>query len=271
VRKTATSPRIAYDVIGNGGPRVLLVMGLGMRGKAWKPQLDDLGRDHSLAFFDHRGVGESEKPSLRRLSMDALADDVFRVLDELEWDRVHVVGVSMGGMVAQEVVLRSPSRFRSLSLFATHPGGPFGWIPTVRGLGHALAAVFSPRARRDERFARLLYTDEFLFALEPQRRRRYVEPSGNLTTDFGVLLAHAGAVRRFDSRQRLHALGLPTLIGRPAKDLLVPPSGSDALASLITGARLVRFDDAGHSITSQCVAAVNEALRTHIGEAEQRE
>jgi len=54
VRKTATSPRIAYDVIGNGGPRVLLVMGLGMRGKAWKPQLDDLGRDHSLAFFDHR-------------------------------------------------------------------------------------------------------------------------------------------------------------------------------------------------------------------------
>ena len=108
-------------------------MGFGMPGAVWGPQVDELQSDHRCCHYDHLGVGESDRgPFLR--TIPAMADDAVRILDDLSWDRAHVVGVSMGGMIAQELALRSSDRCQSLTLVATHGGAPVASFPTLRGM-----------------------------------------------------------------------------------------------------------------------------------------
>src|SRR5688572_9746921 len=96
--KTHGAPAIHFETHGTVGPKVLLIMGLGMRGALWRPQIDELSRDHQLATYDHRGIGESGLPD-RAFTMREMAFDALRVAGALGWERFHVAGVSMGGMV----------------------------------------------------------------------------------------------------------------------------------------------------------------------------
>ena len=163
---TPTAPRIAYTIHGTSGPPVLLVMGLGMRGVVWRPQVEVLERDHRLLTFDNRGIGESDDaPGPWRIP--DMAEDALRVLDAARFSSAHVVGVSMGGMIAQELALRAPRRVRSLTLIVTPPpgaGGPWGpeapsGSPAQRGTQRGWApgrsassgAGTSPRTARTRR------------------------------------------------------------------------------------------------------------------------
>ena len=129
MRRTATRPRIAYDVHGDSGSNVLMIMGLGMRGDVWAPQITALQQAHRVATFDHRGLGGSESSDTPLWTMKDMARDAARVMDDLGWERAHLVGVSMGGMVAQEVVARRPDLVSRLVLCGTSPA--FGWIQDV--------------------------------------------------------------------------------------------------------------------------------------------
>ena len=104
------------------GPPVLLVMGLGLSGGAWWRTVDALGRDFRVITFDNRGVGRS-RGLAPACTTEALADDAVAVLDALEIEHATVYGLSLGGMVAQQIALRHPRRVHSLVLGATTPGG----------------------------------------------------------------------------------------------------------------------------------------------------
>lgn len=266
MERTADRPRIAYDRVGSAGPRVLLIMGFGMRGDVWQPQLEDLGRDHRLAYFDNRGVGESE-PGGRTCTIRDMAEDARRVMDAIGWDRAHVVGVSMGGMVAQELALAHPERVQSLALIATHPGGPLHWFPTLEGVRCFLRAQSRDPERRLEALQDLLHPREFTEQHAPgelaERMRRVGRRAPGRT-----LLAQLSAVLRHDTRARLGEIRSPTLVVRPGKDILVRPHQSDLLVARIPGARMLRLDDAGHGAIFQCRHRINAALREHFAAAE---
>src|SRR5213080_5515528 len=111
-----------YERSGSGEP-LLLIMGMSGTHLTWgEPFLDALRRDFEIAVYDHRGMGRSARTE-PPFSIVDLAEDAVALLDELGWDSAHVIGISMGGMVAQELALRHPERIRTLTLGGTYCGG----------------------------------------------------------------------------------------------------------------------------------------------------
>ncbi len=278
----AGSPEIRWFSAGSRGPAVLLVMGLGMRGEMWRPQIEGLRGAHRLAWFDHRGVGESGPTPSRRLRMHDMARDALRVADALAadarasgaepdaWERFHLVGVSMGGMVAQEVALRAPARVRSLTLIATFGGGPLhGRLPTAEGLRAFVAANLAREpGARVRALQALLYPPEYLASADRAAlgARMRAQLSGRVPPR--TLLGQLHAVFRHDALERLPALTLPALVVRPGRDVLVRPAHSDALLARLPHARQLVLPDAGHGVIFQRAPELNAAIAALIADVE---
>ncbi|MAQ16297.1 MAG: hypothetical protein CMN30_16090 [Sandaracinus sp.] len=267
---TATSPRIRYWQAGTGGPRVLLIMGFGMQGEIWRPQVDDLSRDHQVAFFDNRGIGESETDK-RLWTMADMARDAVRVAEQLGWDDFHLAGVSMGGMVAQELACNHPERVKSLTLIATHEGGAnLQWLPSVRALNVFLRANSGPREQRLDALRELLYPSAFLASVDPEAMQQRMSAQLGKPAPKSTILGQLHAILRHSTGPRLAAFRAPTLIIKPGQDILIPPRNSDRLRRRLAHARLLEIEDAGHGAVFQSAPAINRALREHIGAAEPR-
>jgi 3-oxoadipate enol-lactonase len=258
---------IAYDVEGDRGPCVLLIMGYGMRGVTWRTQIEELSKRYRVAYFDNRGVGESVAIAPREWTMRDMAKDSLAVLDALGWERAHVIGVSMGGMIAMELALEHPRRCASLSLIVTHAGGPLAWLPTPAGLA-VLARTQLARSleRRHRIHMELHYPAHFIATVDPGEMARRIAEAGDPTPD--TARKHLRAIQTFRARSRLGALRLPTLVVQAALDRLVLPRHSDDLVRLIPGAELARFDDAGHGVIFQRGVDVSERLHRHLAKVE---
>ena len=268
-RTTSTTPRLRYWTAGQGRAPVLLIMGFGMQGRVWRPQIQDLGRDHRLAFYDHRGVGESERGAAARWTMADMAADALRVLDALGWESAHVVGVSMGGMIAQHLALRAEPRVRSLTLIATHEGGLLEALPTPRGM-KLFVDSFLARGRGEKVAAlrELLYPPEFLATVDETALAERMRDQVGRPAPRPVLLAQLEAVWRHRAGPRLVGLEVPALIVKPARDLLVRPTCSDSLHARMPHARLLELPDAGHGATFQSARTLNAAIRRLVSDAE---
>lgn len=238
-------------------------MGFGMPGAVWGPQVDGLQQDHRCCHYDHLGVGDSDRGPLLR-TIAAMAEDAVRILDDLSWDRAHVVGVSMGGMIAQELALRAADRCHSLTLIATHGGAPVASLPTLRGMRLFLQGLFGGAKARLRSLPRLLYPDEFLESMERDALRSHLEVRLGRPPPLRTMIGQLYAVWRHSTESRLSRIELPTLLVRPGKDILIRPAQTDRLARLIPNARVLRFEQAGHGVTFQMAAELNQALREHF-------
>lgn len=260
--------RIWYELNGEQGSPVLLLMGFGMSCEAWAPQVATLEKSHQVIRMDNRGVARSAAVH-QPYKLQDMATDAVALLDKLCHRDVHVVGVSMGGMIAQELALRYPERVRSLTLIATHAGGP-KYLPKAKAIALFIKANTSRGSARIDALAKLLYPAAV--------RREFM----NTTDDSGIshelsnpiakqtLRFQLAAVAQHGTRRRLKQLrGKPTLIVKPTEDILVPPAGSDELHLRIPGSRLISFSDAGHGITEQCAQELNAHLLGHFAYADE--
>lgn len=257
---TDASPRIAWESHGTSGPRVLMIMGMGMRGRVWRPQVEELRRDHQLITFDNRGVGESEEAT-GAWGMKDMARDALAVLDAAGWDRAHVVGVSMGGMIAQELALMAPERLRSLTLIATHAGGPTSRIPPLRGVRGFLQVNLLPPEERFHALAYLLYPADYLRVADRDAIAGRMEEQLGSRPSTSVRIGQLRAVMTHDTRSRLPGLRVPAMTMRSGRDALVSPREQRRLASLLPGDDDVFYDLAGHGLIFQCARAINGRLR----------
>lgn len=266
---TVNGQRLWFELHGAQGTPVVLVMGFGISGRAWAPQVEGLHPHHRTLIFDNRGVGESE-PSRAPYGFADLADDVVALLDHHGFERAHVVGVSMGGMVTQHLALRHPERLRSIALIATLPGGSLRHtLPGARAVGLFLRANTLRGERRFAALRQLLYTRSYLEHTVPER--------GFSDANLEVFSAPAAAstrlhqlraVLRHDLTRELGRVRVPTLIIKPEDDILVHPDNSERLHRLIPGSRILRLADAGHGATHQRAREINQALLAHFAEAE---
>lgn len=265
---TAGQPPIHYWQLGDRGPKVLMLMGFGMRGTLWGPQIEGLKDGHQLAWLDNRGIGKSGPCPTRTWTMADMARDSLDVADALGWERFHLVGVSMGGMVSQEVALHSPERILSLSLLATHEGGnPLRWVPRAKGLRCFLEAQTNQGSERVKALRKLLYPDAYAARCDMQALEARMEAQVGKPAARETLLGQLSAVVRHRTGSRLHRLRMPTLIVKPTLDILIPPSNSDRLRRRIPHATFLEIKDAGHGAIFQSASTINEALRVHFQNA----
>lgn len=268
--KTAQIGRVAlaHDVCGVDGAPVLLVIGLGAPGSAWVHQIPELSRHHRVAWYDHRGTGHTRAPAWPYTTRH-LADDAVGLLDHLGWERAHIVGVSLGGMVAQEVGLNHRGRCLSLSLIATRASRG---LPAPEGIVHFLRANLAPAGHKLKHLKRLLFPPAYLATADHDRLDRILTADFDQPIPPAHRVAQIQAAMRHDTRRRLHRLaGLPTLIVKPGRDLLIRPEESDYLHDLIPGSTLYTIEDSGHGIIRQCPGRLNRALLEHFAWADRME
>lgn len=266
---TPTAPALFFEQHGTEGPPVLFCMGLGMRGRIWQPQIEGLQADHRLVTYDNPGIGRSEDHA-RPYSMTVLAQDALRVADAAGLDEFHLVGVSMGGMVAQHVALAAPGRLRSLSLIATQPGGAFAWFPPLHGVPLFMRANFTRDPKtRIAALQRLLYPDHFAMSGDQEALSRRMAEQVGVPNPIQTQRRQLRAVLGHRAGPKLAAVTVPTLVLKPEDDALVRPTHSDALARYLPNARLERLPGAGHGAIFQSAELVNRLVREHIAEQEQ--
>jgi pimeloyl-ACP methyl ester carboxylesterase len=264
-KATLPDAEVFYDTAGDDGTPVLLIMGFGVPGRMWKYQIPALSARHRVAWFDNAGAGETRSKKSTPYTMRTMASHVAGLLDALRWDEAHIVGVSMGGMVAQELALRHTDRVRSLSLLVTHAGGVRSMLPHPKALSLFARSFLGPKGDRARAIERMVFPPEYLATLDRDRIQRALQNDVAEAATLRDRLGQIAAVMTHNAARRLPSLrDVPTLVVKAGKDVLLRPSESDRLHRLIPGSRLVEIPDAGHAVLMQCADRLNDELLAHF-------
>jgi pimeloyl-ACP methyl ester carboxylesterase len=214
---------------------VLLIQGLGYARWGWEPVTDLLARSFDVLLYDNRGIGESDAPP-GPYTVEQLAADAVQVLDEAGVERAHVVGTSLGGMVAQELALSSPERVDRLVLVCTTPGGPESFpMPeqTVKLMtGGATLRQFVENALAPDH--------------DPELVERILRHREATAQPLEAWTAQAAAGATFDALDRIQGIEAATLVLHGTDDAVVDSRNSALLALRIPDARVELFPGGGH-------------------------
>jgi pimeloyl-ACP methyl ester carboxylesterase len=247
------------------GEAVLMIMGLGGSSRMWWRLEPHLADRWWLLLIDNRGTGDSD-PVSGPLSMSGMAADAVAVLDAAGVEKAHVVGASLGGMVAQHLALEHRDRVASLVLACTTAGGRSGAPPwrlltasalrpllgPGRTFGLVAPALYAARTRRER----------------PDRVREDLAVRIADATPPATVYAQLAAAVRHDTRSRLRELaGLEVTVVHGSEDALVPVERGRELAAGIPGAHLVELPETGHLLATDAEPEVGSALRDHLQRA----
>ncbi len=237
---TNRGARLYWEEHGSG-PSVLLIMGLSFTSEMWFRVVPHLANSYRTIIFDNRGIGKSDVPR-GPYTIRTLANDAEAVLDAAGVTAAHVVGASMGGMVAQELALRSPGRVRSLMLGCTSYSGLFGKWPNFRKGPNQLSWFRASRQEREWAMRQMLYAAD--------TPHEWIEEDIGIRcqcnwTYKGVLSQLAG-ILLWSSYSRLPSIKVPTLVVHGEEDHVLPPQNGRIVASRIPSARFVLVPNAGH-------------------------
>jgi 3-oxoadipate enol-lactonase len=253
---------LSFEVRGDSGETVMLVPGLGLPGSAWGSVVDLLlGSGYRVLVVDPRGSGASDKPDAP-YTAEVVADDLRAVLKAAHVESAHVVGLSMGGMIAQDFVLRFPEMVRSLVFLSTF-AAPDAWFTRLfrarRDLIEQIGIsehfrvyvmfIFSPIAFRT--------IPDTIARVEQALRERPPDEKAYLR-QIDYCLAH-------DSTSQLGAISVPTRVISGTHDFLIPAVLGKELASLIPGAEYVELEAASHAlwleVPDRLVELIDELIR----------
>ncbi len=250
-----------YERSGSGPP-LLLIMGMSGTMHHWgEPLLEDLCRDFEVIVYDHRDAGDSTKTG-KPFTIADLAGDAAGLLQALEIDSAYVMGISMGGMIAQELVLAHPELVRALVLGCTYCGGE-GSMLTSKGVMSRIAEGMTSGDRErairtswevnvSERFA----ANEDIYATFLKTGLRYGLPVPVIMEQMRAIVGH-------DTSERLSEIHTPTLVIHGTADQMLPAQNGHMIAERIPGACLEIFDGVGHLFFWEEPQRSAELVREH--------
>ncbi|WP_220040468.1 alpha/beta fold hydrolase [Nonomuraea aridisoli] len=260
-RVTANGIDIAYESFGSpDGRPLLLIMGLGAQLIQWDEELCRLlvEQGHHVVRFDNRDAGLSThlhdagvpaRGEPAPYLLDDMADDAAGLMDALGWSAAHVVGASMGGMIAQTLAIRHPERVLSLTSIMSTPG-PGVAPPTEAAMG---ALLSRPPSDRDGVMDQAVVTWSVIGSPGYELDRELIRARAGLAYD--RCFDPAGTARQLaainasgDRTEALAAVRVPALVLHGEEDPLIPVAGGRATAAAVPGSRLVTYPGMGHDL-----------------------
>jgi len=258
-----------YEEHGSGDP-LLLIMGLATDSTGWLLQIPALSERYRTIVFDNRGVGRTSKPA-GPYTIAQMADDTAGLMDAIGLDSAHVLGISMGGMIAQELVLRHPERVRALVLACTYPEPDEAVRGNQTGLSERLGVKTDESGKPTidvssidpmmlfQTLLPLVFNPQFLATELPKLMQIF---AGALQYGFSMeaIMAQVEASMAHHTTERLSAIRSPTLVITGDADRLIPPKSSDVLAAGIPNAKLVKMAGGSHAFNFETPDTFNREV-----------
>ena len=246
-----------YEVHGAGQP-LLLIMGLGSDSSSWMLQTMEFSKSCQVIVFDNRGVGRTDAPDIP-YSAKMMADDTAGLMEAIGIEVAHVLGMSLGGFIAQELAINHPKRVKSLVLATAAASMP----PRTKQVESTWAAAAKEGISRKTLLnlqAPFLFTEnlfqmpDFLnMFIEGMAANPYPPPPHGFARQVEACVEH-------DTRGRLDRIAAPTLVLVGREDLLLPVKVSEELASGIRNAKLVVLEGGGHGFNGEIADKFNKAV-----------
>jgi pimeloyl-ACP methyl ester carboxylesterase len=255
---------ICCELGGEGYPLVLII-GFAADISWWDPELlDDLRKSYRVLAFDNRGAGRTSTPDEGVFTLEMFADDTASLMDAFGIERGNVLGLSMGGMIAQELALKYPHKVEKLVLCATHCGGG-EHIPTSEEVIKIIADRSGGIDGIFQRILQLMWPSDYLEA-NPEFVRRFRERFMVAPITGENAMRQFMAILNFSTCDRLPEIKAPTLVAAGNKDILIPPENSRIIAERIPGAKLIEYEGAGHGFIWQRRSEFEKDLLEFLGQ-----
>ena len=246
-----------YEERGTGYP-VLLLQGLGYPSGMWFLQIQALAAHFRTIVSDNRGVGKSDRPD-EEYTVSLMASDAAELLHSLGIPKAHVVGVSLGGYISQELALNHPDLVDRLVLMATSCGGP-RYFELTKTLWEEIAKLAGLPPEQIIRQGMSFATTEEFFRAHPELIDRSVAVRMENLQPLYAFTRQSAAAMSYDSRERIQRIHQPTLVLAGAQDRVMPLVLTEDLARRIPGSRLKIFPNAAHLLFLEKADSVNQAI-----------
>jgi pimeloyl-ACP methyl ester carboxylesterase len=251
---------ISYDTFGAGEP-LLLIMGFGAPGIAWMPVLPMLS-GFKCIYFDNRGTGNSEKPA-GPYTIPDMADDDANLLDAIGIESALIYGISMGGMIAQELALRHPEKVRKLVLGCTTTGGANA-IPPAEQTIAALVSAFKLMSTDPEAAIDILlpvvHPPDFVAAHPEVKQMALMGASMMPPTPPEVIERTLEGITQFDTYERLPQVKCPVMVVHGERDILIKPANADLLKRRLPQAEVLMIPNAGHNFFAENSMGIHQRI-----------
>lgn len=246
-----------YEVHGSGYP-LILIRGLGSNADHWYCQVPAFSSQYSVVVFDNRGIGRSDILD-SPITISMMADDTVGLMNVLGISKAHILGISMGGMIVQQIALHYPQRVNGLIMACTHCGGGHAVQPTPDVVKDFAEFLFTGTQEAARKALRCLFNDKTI-QQHPGVVQRYEEVSKRFPPANQVLIHQLRAVQGHDAWKDLIHIHNPTLVLAGKEDVLIPPENSKILAERIPNARLRVIEGGGHQFLIEQPDTFNNAV-----------
>ncbi len=240
---------IYYEIISDGFP-LLMIQGLTANKDWWDDKLlEELSKQYKLIIFDNRGAGRTDKPDML-YSIKLFAEDAFGLLKALNIEKAHILGISMGGMIAQELAINHPEIVEKLILAATTPGGAKSVLPSDQLVEQLRNPPIDVRPEIwVQIMLSLTYTSNFR-----RKNKDYIKDISKkmmiAPTPPETFKRQVRATMTHNTARRLKSMNIPTLLLHGKKDLMLPWENSNVMHSLIPNSEVVLYENCGHHVFS---------------------